>query len=233
MTRTLIDAVSIANWPHYGWDLAACYVNGSDTSDNYATARLYFPHAQLLGITTDGSLTVTEICDCETGDYTPEAAAAWAGHIITLGHRPTIYASRSTWPLVVAALNQIGIASTEVDWWASTLDGTMGPVFNLNGAIYTAVAVQYVTVPPGYDLTVVYDDTWHPAQPPAQPVEEAEHVAIAEIWAEKTLGQWIVWANGTRTHVPDPASGSALEAQPPLVYRTVPAELLNAVTVAP
>lgn len=59
------------------------------------------------------------------------------------------------------------------------------------------------------------------------PAQE-EDMAIAEIWHDNA-NQYIVWANGTKTHVPDPASGSALETDPKLTFRQVPTELLNAV----
>ena len=165
----MLDALHIDNLPDVGWDLLACYVNGAlpESANNYATARLRFPNAQILTITVNGALVTADVCDCESGDYTPQAAAAWAAWMIGQGRRPTVYASRSTWPLVVAELANLGVSAGAVDWWATTLDNTMGPsVTCTNGTAYPAVAVQY-TDTGGYDVSVVYDDGWHPAAVPA------------------------------------------------------------------
>jgi hypothetical protein len=67
------------------------------------------------------------------------------------------------------------------------------------------------------------------APPPPTPApSEEDDMAIAEIWHDNTR-QYLVWANGTKTHVPDPASGSALETAPAFTFRQVPTELLDAV----
>lgn len=172
MTRTMVDAYLASNWPDAGWDLGAAYINGTSTSQNYATARLRFPTAQILTISTDGSFTDADIYDVENGDYTPPRAAAVARWQITRGRRPTLYSARDTWPQIVAALQAETVTLDQVDWGASTLDGTQGPdVACPDGNTYRAVFVQYTQGPAGrYDLSIVYDDTWHPApQPPPPP----------------------------------------------------------------
>lgn len=184
----MLDALDVANLPELGWDLLACYVNGANpqSAGNAAAARARFPAAQILGITTDGTMTAAPICDCETGDYNPASAAAWAHWRISQGARPTIYSSRDTWPFVVAQLKLLAVTVAEVDWWASSLDGTTGPTFEIGAGTYTAVAVQYRQQAPGYDVSIVYDDGWYPACPPTHLL--TEDTMISSIDGKRIIG---------------------------------------------
>ena len=60
------------------------------------------------------------------------------------------------------------------------------------------------------------------------PAPEEDDMAIAEIWHDNTR-QVLVWASGKKTPLTDIAEGSALETNPPLVYRQVPPELIDAI----
>lgn len=226
MTRTMVDAYLASNWPATGWQLGAAYINGTRTASNYKTARLLYPDAQILTVTVDGTLTDADACDCETGDYTPASAAAWANWRHTRGFRPCIYSARATWPLIVEELYKLGLMLSEVDWWASTLDGTLGPYVECpDGLIYNAVAVQYTQGGHGrYDLSLVYDDTWHALTPPPSPLS----VLVAPARKRKQMlvivsdgtEQWLCFipetgplSAGWKHHLPNPAVGAAWAKQ--------------------
>ncbi len=233
MTRTMVDAYLASNWPDTGWDLGAAYINGTSTSQNYATARLRFPHAHILTITTDATFADADICDCESGDYTPGRAATWARWRIATGHRPTIYSNRATWPLILDALRSETVNPADVDWWASTLDGTEGPdVACPDGNTYRAVAVQYAQGPQGrYDLSIVYDDTWHPTPRTAAlgslvPVTTAPTAGALRrrkrmlVIVSDGTEQWLcgvpdnaALSTGWRHHLANPAIGAAWARQ--------------------
>lgn len=156
MSRVLVDSASAA-WPASGWDLLAAYINGIDTSHNYADACARFPSriSDIKTITVDGSLTEADICDCENGDYNITSAANWIHWRIQNGVRPTLYANRTTYPAVVASLNSAyNLGAKDFDWWASTLDGTQ----NVPGA----VAVQYFDNG-SVDFSIVWEDSWFPS----------------------------------------------------------------------
>lgn len=93
-----------------------------------------------------------DILDVERFDARPWQVPAWVRAFRRPGRRrPTVYASRDTWPQVVDALAAAGLPALEVDWWAATLDGTM--------LVAGAVAVQYIDTGP-YDESVILDPTW-------------------------------------------------------------------------
>lgn len=145
MTRLMYDSLyNLKSIPWKPGDLIMAYINGAISSGNYAEARVLFPEAQILSITTNGNpLAKANICDCETGDYTPQAAAAW----VTQGSGSTIYASLNTWPAVRRLINP----AIPVNWLATTLNG--------NTNVPGSVGVQYLDTGL-YDITLVTDDNW-------------------------------------------------------------------------
>jgi hypothetical protein len=130
--------------------LIFAYINGVVSSENYAQALLLYPQAQIGTITTNGDVNAKAlICDCETGDYTPQKAAQW----VINGSGQTIYASRSTWPIV----RRLIPGNIPVDWFATTLDGTTD--------VPGSVAVQYYDNG-YYDTSFITDNNWFPAPQP-------------------------------------------------------------------
>lgn len=169
MSRNGFDAFNPAHLPAISApDVYFAYNNGSLTHDNYNQVKAAHPNAQILTISTDGSLNADDICDCETGDYSPQSAANWAHNKISMGQRPTIYCNRSSYKPVADALGiyhyTFGAGTSgqkgDVDWWAATLD-------NVTKEVPGAVAVQWTDHGGTYDESVVWDDTWHPAAGPA------------------------------------------------------------------
>lgn len=101
-----------------------------------------------------------DILDVETGDATPAEAPLWCRSFSRPGRRaPTLYCSRSAWPSVIAYLQAAGIdpAGPGVDWWLSTLDGTVNVPVPAGGK--TPVAVQVIDTG-DYDESVILDPSW-------------------------------------------------------------------------
>lgn len=100
-----------------------------------------------------------DILDVERYDAVPTDVPGWCDRFNRPGRRaPTIYCNRSSWPACKAAA-----AGRTVDWWVSTLDGTVD--------VPGAVAVQFTDVGP-YDESVILDGDWAgvPAYPGLQSI---------------------------------------------------------------
>ncbi len=158
MTRAMYDSVLLSALPLTG-NMYAGYIDGS--WPNFPGLMTMFPNlearGQILSITTNRAnlFRWADVCDVENGDYDVVTAAIWAYHNKSyFGERPTIYCNRSTYPDMVIALSIYGLEfGRDVDWWCTTLDGTM--------EVPGAVAIQYQTIN-GYDQSIVLDDNWHP-----------------------------------------------------------------------
>jgi hypothetical protein len=88
-----------------------------------------------------------DVLDVERGDATPADVPGWCDRFRRLGRRaPTVYCNRSTWPAC-----RVAAGDRPVDWWISTLDGTID--------VPGAVAVQY-TDTGAYDESFILDPTW-------------------------------------------------------------------------
>ena len=118
---TLYDSVTAANIPSSATQVAG-YIDGRYKWTDADWAR--FPNATLkLKISAIPFNFAADVCDCETGDYTPAQAAEWAVNRKTQGLRPVIYCSVSVKPSVVEQLNARGLADTDVDWWEAHYTG--------------------------------------------------------------------------------------------------------------
>lgn len=86
----IFDAVDVSALP-INANIILGYIDGTETSDNYAQVRARFPFAKILTVTTTAQ-NRADICDVEKGDATPEDAAFG----LKRGMFPTIYSSLST-----------------------------------------------------------------------------------------------------------------------------------------
>jgi hypothetical protein len=183
--------------------LVAAYTDGHYA--NEAAVRAQCPHATIVRITVRGNPD-REVIDCETGDATPEQAAAWAATEIKAGRRPTIYCNLSTWPEVQRHVKAHGIAG-KVCYWIAHYDGKAE-------MIPGAVAKQYIERKdqnldysiaadywPGVDQApTIHKTTPPPKPPPAKPlpdwvpswythvIQPGQHdqsiVAALKVWAD-------------------------------------------------
>lgn len=150
MPRTMYDSVTASDIPK-GGDLVAGYGNGVYKWSAADWAR--FPHAvhvriDVIGDDPEGC----GVLDVEQGDATPETAAVWARKRQALGFRAVIYTARSNVAAVQAACRGI----SRIGYWVADWTGSAHRV-----GIRELIAVQYKNTP-GYDVSAVYDDTWHP-----------------------------------------------------------------------
>lgn len=147
-TLYMYDAVNPDNIPADA-QVVAGYVDGRYNDFQAMVAK--FPNALHVPITVFGAPDV-RVCDCETGDLTPDQAAAWAKSEVNAGRRPTIYCNISTQPAVVNSLAAQGLQfGRDVDWWAAHYTGTP----HLEPG---SVATQYADPGP-YDISET-DGVW-------------------------------------------------------------------------
>jgi hypothetical protein len=144
----MYDSVNAGSIPR-GATMTAGYGNGEFkwTAADWAL----FPHARHVRIDVNG--TDPQGCgvlDVERFDATPAMVPGWIRarrKALPLG-RAVIYCSRSSVPAVQAAAGGLRYSLWVADWT------------NAPHHAGDAIAVQYRNTP-GYDLSVVYDDTWH------------------------------------------------------------------------
>lgn len=157
MTRIGGDSVNLASNPA-GVDIAFFYVNGNEGVQTQADAQARHPGKLVLGIDVNGSAPSAAVRDWETGDKGGSLEQWVIGHNKASGVKDAcVYCNRST----IAEVRQLTgsqVLGTDYFLWVSTLDGTMysGP---------GVVACQVATIG-GYDLSVIWDDGWHPSPSP-------------------------------------------------------------------
>ncbi len=139
-----------------------------------------FPNAVRLVIVVNAA-NAGDILDVESGDATPAQVPGWCRRFNRPGRRaPTVYCNRDTWPLVIAALQAAGIdpAGPDIDWWISTLDGTVDVPVKPGGK--APALVQYVDTG-AYDESVIHDPSWVGAVPsdPLPPVTAGGDAQVA------------------------------------------------------
>ncbi len=187
MTRIMADSITAADIVPNP-DLVAGYVNG-----NYAWTTAdwqMFGQAGQVRINVTGGLNLGNCLDIETGDATPGHAAAWfdARHAAGTTNL-AIYCSRDTLPAVRAAMG-----ARHYYVWLATLDGTRGPFPGIAAVQWAGQAQTHGH----YDLSEVYDDTWHPAPGPAPtPVPAGARSLAAKIASDaQTLSHYAQQLHG-------------------------------------
>lgn len=184
MTRTMYDglgrdAEAIAKaFP--GAQLAAGYVDGLFV---WSQAEWdLFPHAQHVRITAipgSSAAMSADVADCETGDYTPDSAAAWAHAKRAAGYdRPTIYCNLSTSEAVRVATGSL-VLGVDYDLWIADWTGSSHSIRFSDGR--SAAATQFESFS-FYDISSVYNDAWpvrSSHNPPPPPKGPFRHVVPA------------------------------------------------------
>lgn len=148
----LYDSTTASDIPANA-QLVAGYVDGAYAWSKADWARFNIPDSQKITITVFGGQ-MAAVCDCETGDLTPDQAAAWIqqypGNIV--------YCNLSTAPAVVKAMQNAGLTvgpNPQFYLWIADWTG-QAHIPSVPGAI--VVACQYadpVTSGGHYDLSVV------------------------------------------------------------------------------
>jgi hypothetical protein len=142
------DAKTIRELIHPG-DKVAYYIDG-----RYAWTKeeiALFPNNEHVTITVLGG--IADVGDCETGDMTPDEAAAWVRKRKLAGYlRPTVYRSLA---LMKDIRNATGGLIMGKDWDAWVADYDNNPT-----NVYEGAAAKQYKSPAGYDLSVVYDANW-------------------------------------------------------------------------
>lgn len=116
MTTVQYDAVTISNIPETATHVAG-YVAGSFADIEALHER--FPHAHVLTIAVAHDQ-AADCLDIERGDSTPELAPAFWKLRHAAGQETIwLYASRDTFPAVIAAMATAGIHRTEYKIWSA------------------------------------------------------------------------------------------------------------------
>lgn len=152
MTRIGGDSANLASNPA-GVDVAFYYVNGSLGVATQEQAQARHPGKLVLGIDVNGSAPSAAVRDWETGDKGGSLEQWVIDHNKASGKKDaTVYCNRST----IAEVRQLTgsqVLGQDYWLWVSTLDGTL---YTGDGV----VACQVATIG-GYDLSVIWDDSWH------------------------------------------------------------------------
>ena len=171
----------------------AGYVDGLYRWAPEAWAR--FPGIPHVTITVTG-LHGARVCDCETGDLSAGAAAAWAVGELWQLRRPTIYCNRSTWPDVQAALAGLQVGASEVDWWIAApsgipllIPGTVATQYAWHSLGQVAENVDLSVTAPGWPVSIA-------PVPPAPPAPPARPVTVAIMDYQAGHGYWEVRSDG-------------------------------------
>jgi hypothetical protein len=158
--REMFDSVNWGAIPRAAV-MVAGYANGRYA--NYVALKRRFPRAVVLGISVRGTDLhgLAHVLDIENGDATPAEFHPWAVSMADqLVHRPTAYIEASRAHEIVA----LAPAGSVPDLWLADWTGEPHEL-TVPGA--HVVAVQFAAPgagsPGDYDLTAVYDDSWHPA----------------------------------------------------------------------
>jgi hypothetical protein len=117
-------------------------------------------------------LGIASVVDIEPGLYTVAAGVAKVKQMIAEKRPgPAVYHDRNDWPAITSAL-----AGAQVRHWVATLDGTCLPLAQRPAAVQILGAKQV-----GFhaDLSIVWDDTWHPLAPPMLPPDVVKLQALA------------------------------------------------------
>jgi hypothetical protein len=210
MTELLLrDSTDPFAIPLEGLAAAAGYGDGEFVWPSDGWARFAPPIVSLSIVVSADD--VGDILDVETGDATPADVPRWVRAFARPGRRrPTIYASRDTWPKVVAALEAAGLSAAGVDWWAATLDGTT----EVPGAV--AVQARGSNLTGGhYDESVILDPSWVGLE---GDMTSEEHNALMATLAASQQAQG--WAQGAYAFLlrgvdDTPANGNVFDATSP------------------
>ena len=157
--RLMYDSTTATDIPLEA-HMAGCYANGNTA--NFPQVKARFPNKPVVSISVFGSRhdELAHVLDMERGNSTPAQFQGWAHAMANQGvRRPTAYCDRSTVPQVLA-LRPPGVI---VDLWVADWTGI---IHNLSFPGANVVAVQYINPGTGsgghYDISAVWDDTWHP-----------------------------------------------------------------------
>lgn len=178
MTRIGGDSVNLASNPA-GVDVAFYYINGSLGVTTGADAAKRHPGKVVLGIDVNGSAPSAAVRDWETGDKGGSLEQWVIDHNKASGTRDAaVYCNRST----IAEVRQLTgsqVLGTDYHLWVATDDGTLY-------AEPGTVACQVATIG-GYDLSVIWDDGWHPSPGSTALLKAEIRQALAAL--DKALGQ--------------------------------------------
>jgi hypothetical protein len=181
-------------------DYACGYVDGNWPSYHAMAQR--FPKAVPVSITAiPGSAPGldAQVCDCESGDYTPQQAALWAEARTARGVTPVIYCSLSEWPNVQMAV------TVKAEWWIAAYPG--------NGPYLYPGSIGHQWIDRGSYDESVFLDGWVPGKPLAQPLppetEDMDNPTFVR-WAflnyvvrqptSTEFTDWVTWLNNVPTY---------------------------------
>lgn len=154
MTTTCYDAVTVTALPATT-AVTIGYVDGAVTAGHYTKVRRRFPNARIISCTTTGR-TKAMLCDCETGDATPQVAADG----VKAGLFRAVYYNLSEEPALTGLLAQ--------DWDRFPADWTGTPHLR-PGCVGTQYAHPGGGSPGNYDVSLVTDAWLARLFPPPPP----------------------------------------------------------------
>ncbi len=163
----MIDSVSPASIHEaaargIAFDIVLGYADGGygpvDPAGWTAEAWTQFPGKTLVKIATQAATVGADAYDCERGNFTPAEVPGILRRERDDGRNPALYSDHSTWPAIVAACEQAGLAIPP------RFDADPTGTSHLTPG---SVATQYAWLnSPNVDLSLVADGWPHPVAPP-------------------------------------------------------------------
>ena len=207
---TMYDAVDVEAIPS-GAAIIGAYVDGDYVT--YGEVRARFPRAFVVGITVKGRHGV-KVCDCESGDLTPEQAAQWAAVELNSLRRPTIYCSADTMAEVVNEMRSQSVVPSMVDWWIADWTGVPHVWPGSAATQYASPLADPKQCPGNFDLSAT-NGSW-PFPPPPPEKEET-----MQLYATDTKGTGFIIAADLSSKRGLPDAPDAVSLQSTGLYKIV------------
>lgn len=173
------DAVEVAALPPGGGFYLA-YLDGAWPT--YAAVKARFPTSNIVTVTVTGNL-AADIVDVESGDVTPQDAAAW----LRAGKGKGVYSDTSTKPA-------LDVACAGLSWWWFAADPTGVPHI-VPGSLATQYAWPGHGSPGNYDISQAVTFPNPPPPPAPIPTHSQESNMIAS--TPSGNGYWILHSDGS------------------------------------
>lgn len=166
--RTMADSTTVADLPEWV-SVKAFYVDGIYAATVQQIDAWKGPKV-LINVTGDPGHG-GDMLDVETGDATPAAIPAWYDAQAAKGTRYLgVYSNRDNFTACTQALGARPAAR-----WLATLDGTVLHTFD-GHPIAACQAFGEALVRAHYDLSLIFDETWHPEGDVEIPSGDLAHI---------------------------------------------------------
>lgn len=171
---------------------------------NYELMRERFVSERIITVTTTGNSRAM-MCDCEKYDLSPAMVRQWIDRGLYIGPKPWVYSSKSRYGAVLDAT----AGGSPWWWWAADWTGVPHIVPGSSATQYANPA----TSGGDFDVSVALPEALDALFPP--PIPPTTRKASDMILINNGTTQYVLFGDGTKIPVDDPADLSALASVMP------------------